>query len=71
MLHSVNPKEYHAKLLVQGKPVTFLIDTGRSSVHPPTCQIHRYIAPAPYPSQEFAYVGMAPRTHHVGLLNYH
>ena len=34
MIHSVNqinPKEYHAKLLVQGRPVTFLIDTGAST----------------------------------------
>ena len=31
MIYSVNPKEYHVKLLVQGKPVTCLLDTGASA----------------------------------------
>lgn len=30
-VNMINPKEYHAKLLVQGNPVTFLIDTGAST----------------------------------------
>ena len=32
MINTVDPsKEYHAKLLVQGNPVTFLLDTGASA----------------------------------------
>ena len=31
MIHSASAREYYAKLLVQGKPITFLIDTGAST----------------------------------------